>query len=121
MRFANSSGVMTSSGSMAAHASTFSPDGEFSNRLLVFVCRILSRWSGPPDQTYDSDKDRGQSTSHKQVGQGLRRAHFFTFNPSSTSRRMASIMNVGRGRYSALLRYVIFDVANVGLEWRQPS
>ncbi len=33
---------------------------------------------------------------------------------------MVSIMNIG-GRCSALLRHVIFDVANVGLEWRQPS
>jgi hypothetical protein len=30
-------------------------------------------------------------------------------------------MNVGRGRCSALLRYLIFDIANDCLKWRQPT
>jgi hypothetical protein len=34
---------------------------------------------------------------------------------------MASIMSIGHGRCSALLRYLIFDVADVRLEWRQPT
>jgi hypothetical protein len=34
---------------------------------------------------------------------------------------MASIMSIGHRRCSALLRYLIFDVADVRLEWRQPT
>jgi hypothetical protein len=43
------------------------------------------------------------------------------FSTSSTRRRMASIMNVGYGCCPTLLRYLIFDVTDVSLEWRQPS
>ena len=34
---------------------------------------------------------------------------------------MASIMSIGHRRCSALLRYLIFDIADVRLEWRQPT
>src|SRR5258706_10993507 len=45
----------------------------------------------------------------------------FALSPSSTRRRTSLIMTVIHRGCSALLRYLIFDVAELRLEWRQPS
>ncbi len=81
----------------------------------AFLCAV------PPGK-HQRDNGEYKRREQQQVrNTAIRGAHFFALSPNSTNRRRASIMNVGYGCCPALLRYLIFDVTDVSLEWRQPS